>query len=83
MPAFGSKRGFLQAAFHTKIRSGLKMWLQNVDECAQELLMFTRKCAASSPLQSLTTAVVLQVRKSTLILRAQIWMLTTRDSGSS
>lgn len=43
-------------------------------QCAQELLMFARKCAASSPLWSLTTAVVLQAKNSTLILRAEIWI---------
>lgn len=36
--------------------------------------MFARKCAASSPLWSLTTAVVLQAKYSALTLRAEIWI---------
>lgn len=36
--------------------------------------MFARKCAASSPLWSLTTAVVLQAKNSAFILRAEIWI---------
>lgn len=36
--------------------------------------MFARKCAASSPLWSLATAVVLQAKNSALILRAESWI---------
>lgn len=45
--------------------------------------MFARKCAASSPFQPLTTAVVFQARKATLILRAPVWMFTSRHTGGS
>lgn len=55
------------------------LWFENVvakcGQCAQELLMFARNCAASSPLVwSLTTAVVLQSKNSALILKAEIWI---------
>lgn len=53
-------------------------WFENVvakcGQCAQELLMFARKCAASSPLWSLSIAVVLQAKNSALILRGEIWI---------